>query len=29
MTDEILVQASMDTVAIYGIKKCAEIVLKK
>ena len=29
MTNEILVQASTDTGAIYGVKKCAEIVFKK
>ena len=29
MANEILVQASMDTGAIYAVKKCAEIVFKK
>lgn len=28
-TNEILVQASMDTGAVYGVKKCAEIVFRK
>ena len=29
MVNEILIQASMDTGVIYGVKKCAEIVFKK
>ena len=28
MSNEILVQASMNTEAIYGVKKCAEMVFK-
>ena len=29
MASEIVVQASMDTEAVYGVKKCAQMVFKK
>ena len=29
ISNELIVKASMDTGAVYGVKKCAEIVFKK